>query len=275
MLSTLCRGLILLGTTAALLSVYGGASPAVATSALTRSDLFPALQFGPSSWTAWIPPTLSTEYATEIEQVDVALDPGHSSWDVGASGAGLREFEVTLDVAQRTRAWLESQGLRVRLTREDNRRVAASVPSDLTEAVRTEQFARLAVATPATVFVSIHFNGHPDRSQHGTETYFNSDNQGDESRRLATSIHASTLQALADAGYVSLDRGVREDLTAGKPYGHFFSLRGPFPSALIESLFLSNEQESAMLYQSAIRDAIAEGVGRGIQSYLASGSSER
>jgi N-acetylmuramoyl-L-alanine amidase len=274
MLSTLRCGLILLSA-AALLSVYGEGGPAVAAPAATDHALRYAQQFGLPSVTTSIPPALSVENAAEAEPVDVALDPGHSAWDVGASGAGLREFEVTLDVAQRTRAWLESQGLRVRLTREDNRRVAASVPSDVTEAVRTEQFARLAVAAPATVFVSIHFNGHPDRNQHGTETYFNPENQGDESRRLATSIHTSALQALADAGYVSLDRGVREDLTAGKPYGHFFSLRGPFPSALIESLFLSNEQEAAMLHQSAVRDAIAEGIGRGIQSYLANGSSER
>src|SRR5689334_10546056 len=78
------------------------------------------------------------------ELIDVALDPGHSSWDVGATGGGLREFELTLDVAQRVRPRLEAMGYRVRLTREDNQRVAPSVPADLTEATRVEQFA----ATP-------------------------------------------------------------------------------------------------------------------------------
>src|SRR4051812_39351110 len=54
------------------------------------------------------------------EPVDVALDPGHSTWDVGATGGGFREYELTLEVARRTRAVLEEQGLRVRLTRDDS-----------------------------------------------------------------------------------------------------------------------------------------------------------
>jgi N-acetylmuramoyl-L-alanine amidase len=203
-----------------------------------------------------------------LDPVDVALDPGHSTWDVGASGGGLREYELTLDVAQRARARLEASGYRVRLTRETNQRVAPTVPADLTEATRVEQFARHQAAGPAKVFVSVHFNGHPDRTLRGTETYFNADNFGDESRLLATYLQAATLQALAEAGYSSADRGVREDLTAGKPYGHFFSLRGPFPSALIEALFLSNFEEAALLQQTSTRDAVADGIARGISSYL-------
>src|SRR5438045_4101186 len=100
-----------------------------------------------------------TTVATDQDTVDVALDPGHSTWDVGATGWGLREYELTLDVARRVRARLEERGYRVRLTREDERRVAPSVPSDLTEATRVEQLARIAAGAPARVFVSIHFNG--------------------------------------------------------------------------------------------------------------------
>lgn len=214
-------------------------------------------------------PLSSRIQASQTEAVDVALDPGHSSWDVGASGAGLREFEVTLDVARRVQSRLEERGYRVRLTRDSAQRVAASVPSDPTEAVRVEQYARHAAAGPASLFVSIHFNGHPDRTLRGTETYFNSDNFGAESRLLATFLQASTVDSLAAAGYATIDRGVREDLTAGKPYGHFFSLRGPFPSVLIEALFLSNAQEAAILQHDAIRDALADGISRGIAEYLA------
>src|SRR5215469_8925729 len=54
-------------------------------------------------------------------QVDVALDPGHSTADVGASGGGLREYQLTFDLAQRVKARLESAHLSVRMTREDNR----------------------------------------------------------------------------------------------------------------------------------------------------------
>ena len=82
-------------------------------------------------------------------------------------------------------------------------------------------------------------------------------------------MHSELLRALRDVGYTSVDRGVKEDLAAGKPYGHFFSLRGPFPSILVESLFLSNPSEAAALHQDTILDAIADGISSGIAQYLA------
>ena len=76
--------------------------------------------------------------------------------------------------------------------------------------------------------------------------------------------------ALADeVGYASVDRGVKSDLAAGKPYGHFFSLRGPVPSALVENLFLSNATEAALLRDDATLDALADGCAQGVLEYLA------
>src|SRR4051794_21712023 len=98
----------------------------------------------------------------QAEQVDVALDPGHSTWDVGATGAGLAEYQLTLDTAQRVRSRLEEWGYSVRLSRTDTARVAPVVPRDLIEATRVEQEARIAAASPASIFVSIHFNAHPN-----------------------------------------------------------------------------------------------------------------
>src|SRR5690348_17756712 len=53
-------------------------------------------------------------------------------------------------------------------------------------------------------------------------------------RSLADALQRHVLAELRATGYDALDRGVKEDLAAGKPYGHFFSLRGPMPSALVE-----------------------------------------
>ncbi|MBM2810402.1 MAG: cell wall hydrolase/autolysin [Chloroflexi bacterium] len=200
--------------------------------------------------------------------VDVALDPGHSRWDVGATGSGLREFEVTLDLARRARSILEADGFAVRLTRDGPERVAPQVPGDATQAIRVEQEARHQAAGDATVFVSIHLNGHSNTTLRGTETYYNGDNLGEPSFRLATALQQATRAALGSSGYTPVDRGVSQDLTAGKPYGHFFSLRGPFPSALLEALFLSNPDEAALLHSDSIRDAIAQGIANGIAAYL-------
>ena len=207
--------------------------------------------------------------AAQDGPVDVGLDPGHSDADVGAAGGGLREVDLTLALALRIRPLLEAQGLRVALSREDNQPLTAMTHPDLTTRTRLEQEARIAAVTPARIFVSVHFNGHPNAAIRGTETYYNGDNFGPESRRLAAALQAHVVGELRAAGVDTLDRGVKEDLTAGKPYGHFFSLRGPLPSALVEGLFLTNPQDAAALRQDATLDALPRCYAEGIREYFA------
>ena len=200
---------------------------------------------------------------------DVGLDPGHSYADVGASGSGLREFELTLDVAQRAKALLEARGYSVNLTRTDSGPLSAMNNPNTTERIRTEQEARIAAAGRVRCYVSVHFNGSGDPRLSGTETYYNPDNDGERAARLASALQRSVVNVLWEAGYQDVDRGVKSDLAAGKPYGHFFGLRGPNTSALVEGLFLSNPTEAALLRRDEIRQAIAEGYSRGISDFLA------
>ncbi len=204
--------------------------------------------------------------------VDVALDPGHSRVDVGATGSGLAEYRMTLDLARRVKADLEQAGASVRMTREDDEPVSAMDDPDPIEQTRIEQEARIAAGGPARVFVSLHFNGGPSTLR-GTETYYNPErapDSGTADAALARALQRNVLSALWEAGYDSPDRGAKSDLRAGKPYGHFFSLRGPMPSALVESLFLSNPDEAALLRDDGFRDALARGCAQGILEYLAS-----
>jgi len=195
--------------------------------------------------------------------VDVALDPGHSRADVGAVGGGLREYVLTLDLAQRTRARLEGAGLTVRLTREDDLPLSDLLHPGATEDIQLEQEARIAAGMPARIYVSLHFNAGPTGLR-GTETYYNPEREGGDDWPLADALQRNVVASLG-----SLDRGVRSDLLAGKPYGHFFSLRGPAPSALVENLFLSNTEDAAVLREDATLDTLADGVTQGIFEYLA------
>jgi N-acetylmuramoyl-L-alanine amidase len=209
-----------------------------------------------------------TAYAETLSPVDVALDPGHSRADVGSVGGGLREYEVSLDLAQRVRTRLETDGLSVRLTREDGRPLTALSAPGATAQIQAEQAARIAAGGPARVYVSLHLNGG-SAGLRGTETYYNPGRDPFGSDwLLASALQRNVVAALMEAGYPTPDRGVKNDLAAGKPYGHFFSLRGPAPSALLEALFLSNATEAALLRDDAIRDAIAAGVTQGIREYL-------
>jgi N-acetylmuramoyl-L-alanine amidase len=210
------------------------------------------------------------------QPVDVALDPGHSRADIGSAAGGLREYRLTLDLAERLRVRLEAQGRSVRLTREDDLPLTALLHPGSTDDIRLEQEARIAAGMPARIYVSLHFNGGP-AALRGTETYFNPERDvAADDAVLADALQRHVVAALAEqVGYESVDRGVRNDLAAGKPYGHFFSLRGPVPSALVEHLFLSNSNEAALLRDDATLDALADGGAQGILEYLLATPSQR
>ena len=201
---------------------------------------------------------------------DVGLDPGHSRVDVGASGGGYGEYQHTLDISERIKPMLEAAGLTVAVSRTNHEPLTAMSHPNVTTRTEIEQAARIAAVGNVRIYVSIHFNGGPP-SLRGTETYYNSENAGPDSRRLAMALQRSVVAELADVGYVTADRGAKEDLTAGKPYGHFFSLRGSMPSALVEGLFLSNPTEAGLLQQEDTRKALARGYVGGIVAYFAGG----
>jgi N-acetylmuramoyl-L-alanine amidase len=207
----------------------------------------------------------------QLSPVDVALDPGHSRADIGAVGGGLREYQLTLDLARRVQARLEAARLSVRLTREDDQPLTDYVNPLATDEIEAEQEARIAAGGPARVYVSLHFNGGPTGLR-GTETYYNVERSVDTGLdfALATSLQEHVVAALADeVGYAALDRGVKSDLLAGKSYGHFFGLRGPEPSALVENLFLSNPNDAAALRDDATLEALADGCAQGVLEYFA------
>jgi N-acetylmuramoyl-L-alanine amidase len=231
----------------------------------------PAARAEPSPTAATLPTATPTPSPVPVYsgRIDVALDPGHSVADPGASGGGLVEHELTLRLARLVRARLETRGLAVVMTRTDEHPLTAYKNRDETTRIRLEQEARIAAAAGARLYVSLHFNGHSDPEAGGSSVYYNPDNHGPESRQLAAAIQAEIVARVrAATGYPLRDRGVLSDLTAGKPYGHFFSLRGPFPSVLVEAMFLTNPREAALLADAATLDVLADAYAAGIERYL-------
>ncbi|MCR4373946.1 MAG: N-acetylmuramoyl-L-alanine amidase [Acidobacteria bacterium] len=87
----------------------------------------------------------------------IVVDPGHGGDDVGSrSAAGLEEKQVTLAVARRLKAMLESRlGVRVILTRDSD------------TAITIDRRAALANNNKADLFISLHANGSPVASVRG------------------------------------------------------------------------------------------------------------
>jgi N-acetylmuramoyl-L-alanine amidase len=96
--------------------------------------------------------------ATPPPSITVVIDPGHGGDDRGAVGpSGLEEKLVTLNVAQRVRALGGERGVRVLLTREDDRQVSLL------------QRAAFANGAGAAVFISLHANAGPSPVSAGPE----------------------------------------------------------------------------------------------------------
>lgn len=204
----------------------------------------------------------------------VAVDPGHGGGDTGAIGVlppgtqtglparvdaqgrtTLQEKDVNLDIGLRLDAWLRAQGGRTLLTRSGDL-AGGNVPYT-TEGADLKARADAANAAGVDLFVSVH-NNYLSAGGAGTETfhfYYSSA----AARTLAQAVHTQVVAALGLP-----DRGVK---TAG-----FYVLRNTrMPAILVEGAFLSNPAEALLLADPAVRQRIAEAIGRGIAAYASQG----
>ena len=89
------------------------------------------------------------------------LDPGHGGSNTGAASVmeGVFEKDLTLALANAVKQRLEARGIGVLLTRDGD------------EYVSLRERTRRANAAEADLFISLHANASPARSQRGFETY--------------------------------------------------------------------------------------------------------
>jgi N-acetylmuramoyl-L-alanine amidase len=175
--------------------------------------------------------------------VVVAVDAGHGGSDPGAIGpAGTKEKDVALAIALQVRQLLTQQHLDVVMTRETD----VFVP--------LEDRAQIASRGGATLFLSIHANASTDPNATGTQTFY------------AT----PTGQALAQA---VLDETARANNLAprGTTQASFKVLvdTGHIPSTLVETAFITNAREEQLLRDPQVQQALAQGIMKGIQRFLA------
>jgi N-acetylmuramoyl-L-alanine amidase len=196
----------------------------------------------------------------------VVLDPGHGGEDSGAlSPGGLEEKEVVLDVARRVRALLLRQGIRVYLTRHDDR------------FLELEERPRRADRWQSDLFVSIHANSG-SRSAQGIETFVLSlpgslsTNQDPNSPAPTSSYPGNDFNEANMALAYSLHHALRTlsgTVDRGVKRARFSVLRDAgSPAALVEMGFLSHPVEGKRFYDTAYRDQLARSIATGIDNYL-------
>lgn len=183
----------------------------------------------------------------------VMLDAGHGAHDPGAVGVtGLQEKVVNLDIAWRVQKLLADMGANVMMTRSDD----TFIP--------LVQRAALANTANADIFVAIHTNSSTSSSQNGTSTYYYAPaanpalyTQLDQRLSMASKVQSQLAQSL----------GIRN---IGTLQGNFAVLRETrMPSILVETAFLSNKSEEALLKTEDFRDKAAQAIARGLADYFA------
>ena len=210
--------------------------------------------------------------ASRSTKPKIMLDCGHGGKDLGTTVAShIAEKEVNLAIGKQVAHLLRSNGCSVMLTRE----------SDATVAV--DQRTYLANRHNADLFISIHANSMSNKNASGIETYWagkhlfkkqhgnlDSDTtslvatfcqfKDKASRELAQHLQTNSVLS-AQSMHNAADRKVRESVVQ-------VLLGTDMPAALIEVGFLSNEIEASLLAQPAYQKLLANGITKGITSYL-------
>ena len=180
----------------------------------------------------------------------VVLDPGHGGSDSGAEHNGLVEKTLTLDIAERVRPILAARGFAVKMTRD--RDVDVYAPND---SAHDELQARsdVANAARAAMFVSIHINSSVSSGPNGTTTFF----YKPQDYGLAAAIERRLVPALGTA-----NDGVQK--------ANFYVMHHTtMPATLIETAFLSNSSDAALLRSPDFRQRVAMAIADGIGDYAA------
>lgn len=217
----------------------------------------------------------------------IVIDPGHGGKDSGSIGyGGIREKDVTLAIAKKLKAELESRlNIEVLLTRETD----VYMP--------LEQRTAMASVENADLFISLHANASKDSKAAGIETFYlgltrdsrtqllaaveNASAQQNlsqledvikkitmyekvnESRDFATKVHRKMIGAVRKLEPSVRDRGVKK--------APFVVLIGTdIPAILLEIGFISNKRESQIISQADSQNRVAQSISLGIEDYLAS-----
>ncbi|OZI64417.1 N-acetylmuramoyl-L-alanine amidase [Bordetella genomosp. 11] len=221
----------------------------------------------------------------------IALDPGHGGEDPGASGrTGLREKDVVLRIAHRLKALIDAQpNMRAYLTRDDDYFVPLHVRVQKARRVR------------ADLFVSIHADAWIKPSASGSSVFALSQRGASSAaaRWMANKENAADLIGGVNLGShdeqvakvlldLSTSAQIHDSLKLGSvlleeikkinrlhkddvEQAGFAVLKAPdIPSILVETAFISNPNEEALLKSSSHQDKLAMAMFTGIQRYLTS-----
>ena len=220
----------------------------------------------------------------------VVIDAGHGGKDVGTiSVLGEKKYEkdVVLAIAKAIKKELDASGrVKAILTRDDD-----------TYLRHRDRFG-IARHSNASLFISVHADSAPVPNASGATVYTLSENASDaEAARLAAKENRSDIIAGVDLAVETnevtdilidlaqretmntsaefaaiLQREMREDIKVRSQFHRFAGflvLKAPdVPSVLLETGYLSNEEDSKFLFSTSGQQRIAKAVRRAVEAHF-------
>lgn len=169
----------------------------------------------------------------------IVLDPAHGGNDPGWQHGGVRASDLVLDIAERLRSRMQTAGMTVFLTRDEN-----SNPSP-------EDRAEMANTLGADLLLSLHIDGSPSPQACGIATFHFGTDSG------ATSTVGESLAALVQRELVSRTRFI-DCRVHHRPWDILRLTR--MPAVQVEMGYLSNSYERAQLLNDDFRNRLADGL---------------
>jgi N-acetylmuramoyl-L-alanine amidase len=188
----------------------------------------------------------------------IVVDPGHGGSDPGAVGVnGLYEKTINLDISLKLKDILLQKGYEVVMTRENDTFLSLKERVEFTNAQQ------------ADLFVSIHANSYTPATRGAMVLYYDDrypqeDYPASEEMAALTPESRQFAQQVLDKFVESVDVENRGLL----PSSVYVVRMGSIPSILVETAFLSNKQDAAMLANAGIRTQMAQAIGQGIEAFM-------
>ncbi|GCL72729.1 N-acetylmuramoyl-L-alanine amidase [Paenibacillus naphthalenovorans] len=189
----------------------------------------------------------------------IVVDAGHGGRDPGAIGVnGLQEKTVNLDISRKLRDLLIQRGYEVTMTRDSDVYLTLKERVDFTKAQH------------ADLFVSIHANSISSPGTRGAMVLYYDDAYPQSSYPASPEMRALTPQSreLATKVLNSLVQTAGLENRGIVPSAVYVVRMGNIPSILVETAFLSNPEDAALLASNQMRQIMAQGIASGIEAYL-------
>ncbi|MEN6461154.1 MAG: M56/M15 family metallopeptidase [Syntrophomonas sp.] len=181
----------------------------------------------------------------------VVIDPGHGGDDVGAVFISadaktnqVTEKDLNLDIALKLYEILKKAGIKVEMTRMDDRNLTL------------DERINMANENNAALVISIHNNSSPNRATHGTECYFYS-NSDLQNSVLTNRRFTELLQKKLVAQLQTEDRGVKE-------VNSRILRESNAPAVMVNVGYFTNKADRQNLMDAAFQDRTARALYDGI-----------